>query len=75
MARSILNKIPGCSPQVLDGVSLSTVRYRNGDLSAKFFDVRLRDEQHDPDPETLGSSTPTRVFSHSSGNFVGSHNI
>ena len=75
MARALLDRLPGCDPAILDGVDLTGTIYRNGDLAPKFFDIPLWDKQHIPAPGTLGDPEIELAFSHTPGNFVGSHNI
>ncbi|WP_432244710.1 hypothetical protein ACRB8A_11090 [Arthrobacter sp. G.S.26] len=75
MTRAMLERLPGCDPRWLDGVSLTETTYRDGDLSAKFFDVPLWDKQYRPAPDALGEQEITNVYSYSPGHFVGSHNI
>ncbi|WP_285240033.1 hypothetical protein [Pseudarthrobacter sp. MEB009] len=75
MTRAMLERLPGCDPRWLDGVGLTETTYRDGDLSAKFFDVPLWDKQYRPAPDALGEQEITNVYSYSPGHFVGSHNI
>lgn len=75
MTRALLERLPGCDPGILDGIELTDTVYRDGDLSAKFFDIPLWDKQHVPAPDAFDDSDIELVYSHSPGNFVDSHNI
>ncbi|GAA2141748.1 hypothetical protein GCM10009825_30600 [Arthrobacter humicola] len=75
MARSILERLPDCHPGVLAGIELTGTVYRDGDLSAKFFDIPLWDRQHVPAPGSLDDSEIELAYSYNPGNFVDSHNI
>lgn len=75
MTRALLDRLPGCDSALLDGVELTGTIYRNGDMASKFFDIPLWDKQYVPAPGTLGDPEIELAFSHTPGNFVGSHNI
>ncbi|MHA7219708.1 alginate O-acetyltransferase AlgX-related protein [Arthrobacter sp. MDT1-48-3] len=75
ITRAMMDCLPGCNRETLNGIRLNDVVYRNGDLAGKFFDIPLWDKQYRPAPEALGPTAIENTYSFSPGHFVGSHNV